>query len=87
MPDAVVTPSLFSAAINYHLAAKSACYYPLAEERQERVISNTRAAVRSLGLMAQYDEERLRQPSSTIRQLWTMELLPPEEIEVALATY
>jgi hypothetical protein len=37
--------------------------------------------------MAQYDEERLRKPATTLRQLWTMELLPPDEIEMALASY
>jgi hypothetical protein len=30
----------FSAAINYYLAAKSACYYPFTEERQEQVMRN-----------------------------------------------
>jgi DNA/RNA endonuclease G (NUC1) len=87
MPDTAVTPAQFSAAINYYLAAKSACYYPFAEERQEKVLRNIQASLRSLGLMAQYDEERLRTPATTLRQLWTMELLPPDEIETALASY
>jgi hypothetical protein len=85
--NTVVTPAQFSAAINYYLAAKSACYYPFAEERQEKVLRNIQASLRSLGLMAQYDEERLRTPATILRQLWTMELLPPDEIETALASY
>ena len=85
--DTAVTPPQFSAAINYYLAAKSACYYPFAEERQEKVLRNIQASLRSLGLMAQYDEERLRTPATILRQLWTMELLPPDEIETALASY
>ena len=87
IPDTAVTPAQFSAAINYYLAAKSACYYPFAEERQEKVLRNIQASLRCLGLMAQYDEERLRKPATTLRQLWTMELLPPDEIETALASY
>ena len=87
VPDIIVTPPQFSAAINYYLAAKSACYYPFAEERQEKVLKNIQASLRSLGLMAQYDEEELRPIVSTIRQLWTAELLPPDEIDTALATY
>ncbi len=87
VPDTLVTPAEFSAAINYYLAAKSASYYPLAEERQETVVRNLQSALRYLGLMAQYDEERLRDPATIIRQLWAMELLSPEEVETALATY
>lgn len=87
IPDAVVTPPQFSAAINYYLAAKSACYYPFVEERQEKVLRNIQASLRCLGLMAQYDEDELRQPATTLRQLWAMELLPPDEIETALASY
>jgi hypothetical protein len=87
IPDAAVTPAQFSAAINYYLAAKSACYYPFADERQEKVLRNLQASARCLGLMAQYDEERLRTPATTLRQLWVMELLPPDEIETALASY
>ena len=87
LPNAVITPALFSAAINYYLAAKSACYYPFAEERQEKVLRNLQESVRCLGLMAQYDEERLRKPATTLRQLWAMELLSPDEIETALANY
>ncbi|GER80017.1 MAG: hypothetical protein M5U11_13075 [Anaerolineales bacterium] len=59
----------------------------LPEERQEKVLRNIQASLRCLGLMAQYDEERLRKPATTIRELWTMELLPPDEIETALASY
>jgi hypothetical protein len=87
MPDTVVTPAQFSAAINYYLATKSASYYPFAEEKQEKVLRNIQAALRSLGLMAQYDEQKLRPPANTVRQLWTTELLPPDEIETALASY
>jgi len=87
IPNAAVTPSQFSAAINYYLAAKSACYYPFAEERQEKVLRNIQASLRCLGLMAQYDEVKLRKPATTLRELWTMELLPPDEIETALASY
>lgn len=87
IPDTAVTPAQFSAAINYYLAAKSACYYPFAEERQEKVLRNIQASLRCLGLMAQYDEERLRKPATTLRQLWAMELLSPDEIETALANY
>ncbi|MFN8411645.1 MAG: hypothetical protein U0Z26_04585 [Anaerolineales bacterium] len=86
IPDSAVAPAQFSAAINYYLAAKSACYYPFAEERQEKVLRNLQASLRCLGLMAQYDEERLRKPATTLRELWTMELLPPDEIETALAS-
>lgn len=87
IPDIAVTPAQFSAAINYYLAAKSACYYPFVEERQENVSLNLQASLRCLGLMAQYDEERLRKPATTLRQLWAMELLPPGEIETALACF
>ena len=87
IPDAAVTPAQLSAAINYYLAAKSACYYPFAEERQEKVTQNLQAAARSLGLVAQYDEEKLREPVTMLRQLWAAELLPPDEIEIALASY
>jgi hypothetical protein len=87
IPDTAVTPEQFSAAINYYLAAKSACYYPFAEERQEKVLRNIQASLRCLGLMAQYDEEKLRRPATNLRQLWAMELLPPDDIETALASY
>lgn len=49
VPDTLVTPAQFSAAINYYLAAKSACYYPFAEEKEEKVLRNLQAAIRSLG--------------------------------------
>lgn len=87
IPDIAVTPAQFSAAINYYLAAKSACYYPFVEERQEKVTRNIQSSLRCLGLMAQYDEVSLRKPATTLRQLWAMELLPPDEIETALASY
>ncbi len=85
--DPLVAPAKFSAAINYYLAAKSACYYPLMQDRQEIVVNNLKQALRSLGLVAQYDEEQLREPISTIQKLWAMELMPPDEIEMALGTY
>jgi hypothetical protein len=87
VPDVIATPAQFSAAINYYLAAKSACYYPFVEERREKVMQNLQAALRSLGLMAQYDEEKLRQPATAIRELWARELLLPDETETALANY
>jgi hypothetical protein len=87
IPDIAVTPAQFSAAINYYLAAKSACYYPFVEERQEKVTRNIQSSLRCLGLMAQYDEVSLRKPATTLRQLWAMELLPQDEIETALASY
>lgn len=87
IPDKAVTPAHFSAAINYYLAAKSACYYPFVEERQEKVVRNIQSSLRYLGLMAQYDEEGLRKSATTLRQLWAMELLPPDEIETVLASY
>ncbi len=87
IPDTAVTQAQFSAAINYYLAAKSACYYPFAEERQEKVLRNIQSSLRCLGLMAQYDEEKLRQPATTLRHLWAMELLSPDEIETVLASY
>ncbi len=87
VPDMIAAPAQFSAAINYYLAAKSACYYPFAEQRRQSVTRNIQKAMQSLGRMAQYDEAKLRPPSNIIRQLWTMELLPPDEIEMALASW
>lgn len=85
--DPLIAPAKFSAALNYYLAAKSACYYPLMQDRQEVVVNNLKQALRSLGLVAQYDEENLREPISTIQKLWVKELMPPDEIEIALGTY
>ena len=76
IPDAIVNPAQFSAALNYYLAAKTACYYPFLKERQELIDTNLTAAKQAMGLVAQYDEEKLRQPVETLRQLWTIELLP-----------
>lgn len=87
VPDALVTPAHLSAAINHYLAAKTACYYPLAEDRQDIVVRNLRAALRSIGLMAQYDEQQLRQPANTLSKLWSWELLQPDQIQTELATY
>jgi hypothetical protein len=87
LSDSVVTSPRFSSAINYYLAAKSAGYYPLAEGRRESVVRNVRDSVSALGLMAQYDEENLRVPANTLKDLWALELLPANEIAVALASY
>ena len=85
--DALVPPAHLSAGINYYLAAKAASYYPLAENRQEVVTRNVESALKSVGVMAQYDEDSLRQPADAIKQLWARELLPPTESETALATH
>jgi hypothetical protein len=87
VPDMIATQAQFSAAINYYLAAKSASYYPFIEGRQEKVLQNIQAALRSLGLMAQYDEEKLRSPAMAIGELWAMELLSPKEIETVLPAH
>jgi hypothetical protein len=76
MPDAVVNPAQFSAAVNYYLAAKAACYYPFLKEQKELVTTNLEAAKQALGLVAQYDEAALRPSVETLRTLWTYELLP-----------
>ena len=78
IPNNAVTPAHFSAAINYYLAAKSACNYPFNEEKEDTVSCNVQSALRSLELVAQYDEEKLRTPVTTIGKLWMMELLPPD---------
>ncbi|MCA9955367.1 MAG: hypothetical protein KC434_11645 [Anaerolineales bacterium] len=75
VPDAIVNPAQFSVALNYYLAAKTACYYPFLKERQALVETNLANALRALGMVAQYDEETLRQPIETLRQLWSYELL------------
>jgi hypothetical protein len=77
IPDAVVNPAQFSAAINYYLAAKSACHYPFLKEREELVRTNLQAAQQALGLVAQYDEVALRPSVENLRTLWSYELLPP----------
>lgn len=87
VPDALVTPAHFSAAINYYLAAKIACYYPLAEHRYDVVIQNLKSALQQLGLVAQYDEEKLRLPTDNIKRLWAMELVSPDDIENEIDTY
>ncbi|MAT98220.1 MAG: hypothetical protein CL608_13830 [Anaerolineaceae bacterium] len=78
VPDVLVNPAQFSAALNYYLAAKTACYYPFLKERQSLVETNLAAAQRALGMVAQYDEENLRQPIESLRQLWDYELLAPQ---------
>ncbi len=81
VPNALVKPAQFSAALNYYLAARAASMYPFGPRRDEATRMNLQNACRALGLMAQYDEEALRQPTTALRQLWTYELLPPEEAE------
>jgi hypothetical protein len=87
LTGALGTQAQFSAAINYFLAAKASCLYPFADDRREIVLRNTQCAMRSLGLMAQYDEDKLRPPAVVIRELWARELLPEAEREGALASY
>ena len=82
-----MTPAHFSAAIAHYLAAKTGCHYFLIEDRQEVVVRNVRSALHSLGLMVQYDEEQLCQPADILSQLWAWKLLPPDQIEIELATY
>ncbi|MCA9873151.1 MAG: hypothetical protein KC441_05835, partial [Anaerolineales bacterium] len=81
IPDALVRPAQFSAALNYYLAARAASMYPFAPKRDEVTRNNLQHACRALGLMAQYNEASLRQPVTNLQQLWTYELLPPEEAE------
>jgi hypothetical protein len=37
--------------------------------------------------MAQYDEAQLRERTNTLGKLWAWELLPPDEVQVEVATY
>jgi tetratricopeptide (TPR) repeat protein len=85
VPDVMVTPALFSAALNYYLAARTAALYPVALEFKDVVRQNWQAASRSLSLMMQYDEEQLSEKGKRLVQLWTRELFPPEEAEKILA--
>lgn len=85
VPNAVVTPPIFSAAINRFLAAQAACQYPLLENRGDRVRHELEAALRDLALVAQYDEQRLRTRIADLRQIWARIVLPPDEAETALA--
>lgn len=87
IPDMLVAPAHFSAAINYYLAAKTACYYPLAEHRYDVVIQNLKSALQQLGLVAQYNEEKLRLPTDNIKRLWAMELVSPNDFEKEIDTY
>ncbi len=84
MADKVFAPAHFSAAINYYLAAKAASYCPFVEEQRDKVIRNAQEALRLLGLVAQYDENELRQPASKIRELWEHELYSPAELAMLL---
>jgi len=81
VPDVLVKPAQFSTALNYYLAARASSMYPFGPKRDEVTRDNLQNACRALGLMAQYDEETLRQPTTTLQQLWTYELLPPEEVK------
>jgi len=87
IPQLMSTPANFSAAINYYLAAMTASYYPLHETRRDVISKNLNAALGLLGLVAQYDEDRLRNPIEKIRRLWTMELLPIDEVPSTLERY
>ncbi len=87
VPDILVTPALFSAAINYYLAATTSCYSPFIDKSRDMVTDNLKEALRCVGLMAQYDEKKLRPVADRLRILWVYELLPPDEIEAALATF
>ncbi len=81
IPDAIVNPAQFSAALNYYLAAKTACYCPFLRERQALISTNLDDAKQAMGLVAQYDEDKLRNPVETLRQLWTFELLPARALQ------
>ncbi len=74
----VKNPAQFSAAINYYLAAKAACYYPFLRERDDLIITNLDAAKQALDQVEQYDETVLGPSVENLRQLWTYELLPSE---------
>ena len=82
----MATPPHFSSTINYYLAAKAACSYPFANERRETVLFNLKQALDALGLVAQYDEDNLRQPITVVKHLWTNELVLPDELETELGT-
>lgn len=80
LPLKFYAPSYFSAAINYYLAAKSACHFPFAEESENKVKRNLRAALYCLELLLQCDEATLLTPVDKIQQLWIRELLPQDKI-------
>lgn len=79
VPDSLVKPAQFSAALNYYLAARAASLYPFGPKREEATRENLQNACRALRLMAQQDEASLLQPAATLQKLWTLELLSPEE--------
>ena len=87
IPNALSTPAYFSSAINYYLAAMTASSYPLHESRQDVVTINTQNALAALGLMAQFNEDRLRDRTERIKRLWAMELLPNIEVKTTLERY
>lgn len=82
--EKVFTSAHFSAAINYYLAAKAASFCPFLEEQRERVRQNMQAALGSLGLMAQYDEDKLRHSAGLLGELWQWELLLSAEMKTDL---
>ncbi|MFZ1398278.1 MAG: hypothetical protein WAS33_15340 [Candidatus Promineifilaceae bacterium] len=84
VPDVLVTPALFSAALNYYLAARTAALYPNGPEQNEMIRENWQAASRALRLVGQYDETNLGPKTSLLYQLWTLELLPPNEADLVL---
>lgn len=79
-----MTPALFSAALNYYLAARTAALYPNGPEQNEMIRENWQAASRALRLVGQYDETNLGPKTSLLYQLWTLELLPPNEADLVL---
>ena len=85
VPDVLVTPALFSAALNYYLAARTAALYPNGPGQYETIWENWQAASRALRLVGQYDEAELAEKTSLLYQLWTRELLPPNEADLVLA--
>ncbi|MCI0710300.1 MAG: hypothetical protein L0154_09075 [Chloroflexi bacterium] len=80
-------PPYLSAAVNYVLAARTAIYYPLLEDRRDKVLFNLKSSLECLALIPQYDEEKLRPHIRMLQELWARELLMPDEIETELATY
>lgn len=84
VPDVLVTPALFSAALNYYLAARTAALYPNGPGQYEMIRENWQAASRALRLVGQYDEANLAGNTTLLYQLWTRELLPPDEADLVL---
>lgn len=80
------SPTGFSSAINYYLAAKSAASFPLLDERREKVFDNIKLALQALGDVAQYHGD-LRQPTDNLKYLWALETVMPSDVEAELSTY